>query len=52
MKQCNYKKVNDNKNIEILVVKNKKITIIIISTILMSRKLLIIWTKIVLLENK
>lgn len=52
MKQNNYKKVNDNKNIEILVVKSKKITITIISIILISRKLLIIWTKMILLENK
>ena len=52
IKQSNSKKVDNNKDIRVLAVKNRKITITTISTIFVSGKLLIILIKVTLLKNE
>lgn len=47
-----YKKINDDKDIRVSMVKGRKITIIIISAISASRKLSIVSTKLILSERR
>lgn len=52
MKQNCNKKVDNNKDVGVSIVKNSKTTIITTSVIPMGRKLLTILTKIILPQNK
>lgn len=52
IKQNSSKKVNNNKDIRVLVIKSRKIPINTASAILISRKLSMISIKMILLENK
>lgn len=52
IKQNSSKKVNNNKDIRVLVIKSWKIPINTASAILISRKLSMISIKMILLENK